>query len=134
LGAIHQILMYSLDPCIGLPGRGRGSFIDGGLEFKDMQAGGDSADGGDGDGEAALGRGRGRGGADAAAGTCDRGCGAGAAGQATRWASRRVQPTPDGELDGADVAAADHARRAAVSNSRAERMERRANFAMEFAP
>ena len=116
------------------------------LKFNDMQAGGDrggrgadgrgaaggGVDGGgaDGGGEAALGRGRGRGDhggdADAAAGGRGRGRGTGAAGQATRWDSRRVQPAPEGALDAAGAAAAADARCAAESNSRAERMERRA--------
>ena len=99
------------------------------FKFKDMQARGDGTDGGggDGDGAAARRRGGGRGGADAAAGGRGRGRGAASAGHATRWDSRRVQPAPEGELDAAGVAAAAHARCAAESNSRAERMELRAS-------
>ena len=77
-----------------------------------------------------MGRGRG----DADAGGLGRGRGAGAAGQATRWDTRRVQPAPEGELDAAGAAAADHARRAAESNSRAERTKRRATVHPERQP
>ena len=69
------------------------------LKFKDMKDGNDGA-GGDGRGGGGRGPGGGRGCADGAA-------------AAARWKSRRVQPNPEGALDAAAVAAADHARKAA---------------------
>ena len=103
------------------------------LKFKDMQ--GSSGEGGGGGGAVVGARGQGCGDADAGGRGCGRGNagaggrgrgrGAGAAGQSTRWDTRRVQAVPEGELDAAGAASADYARRAAESNSRAERMERR---------
>ena len=57
---------------------------------------------------------------------CGRGVTAGSGTQSQRWVLRRIKGNPTVTLDAAAAAAADHARKAAESNSRADRKDKRA--------